>query len=48
MEDCGGNWTLTDSGVKDCSSCTLPHGEGGYDYVIARLSGPAGSGEEWV
>jgi len=37
--DCGGNWKLTDGGIKDCSDCLIPHGEGGYDYVIARLSG---------
>ena len=31
--DCGGNFTILDNGVKDCSSCTLPHEEGGYDYI---------------
>ena len=25
-------------GLKDCSDCTLPHGPGGYDAVIKRLS----------
>ena len=24
-EDCGGNFTYTDSGIKDCSNCLRPH-----------------------
>ena len=23
--DCGGDFSYTDDGVKDCSACTLPH-----------------------
>jgi Zn-finger protein len=38
LEDCGGNWKLTDKGVKDCGECVLPHVEGGYDFVIKRLT----------
>ncbi|MBQ4037393.1 MAG: metal-binding protein [Clostridia bacterium] len=34
---CGGNFTYTDKGVKDCSACTKPHGKDGYEYVSARL-----------
>lgn len=33
--DCGGNYTILDSGVKDCSSCILPHYN--YDYIINKL-----------
>jgi Zn-finger protein len=33
--ECGGNYTFTDKGIKDCSDCTLPHFD--YDYVIERL-----------
>lgn len=32
-DKCGGNFGYTPSGVKDCSSCLLPHQEGGYKYV---------------
>ena len=39
--DCGGNFEMIDGEngekIKDCSNCTIPHGDGGYDYVIKRL-----------
>lgn len=38
LPDCGGEWTLTDKGVKDCSRCVRPHVEGGYEFVMKRLS----------
>lgn len=25
MIDCGGNYKILSNGVKDCSSCTIPH-----------------------
>lgn len=34
-EDCGGNYSINDKGIKDCSECSLPHYN--YDYVILRL-----------
>jgi len=37
--DCGGNFTILKNGVKDCSSCTIPHEEGGYDYIVDFLKG---------
>lgn len=47
--DCGGNWTLTETGVKDCSACAVPHGAGGYEYVMKRLSRlSAEVGDEWL
>ena len=36
--ECGGNFTYTSDGVKDCSACTIPHSKDGYDYVLAQLS----------
>ncbi len=36
LDDCGGNPALRD-GLKDCTGCTVPHGPGGYDRVLARL-----------
>ena len=38
LEDCGGNYTFTQKGVKDCSDCTLPHKSNNYQYVIEKLS----------
>ena len=36
-EKCGGNFRYTEKGVKNCTDCTLPHGEGGYEHVIERV-----------
>ena len=35
MEDCGGNYKILPSGLKDCTSCILPHYN--YDYIIKKL-----------
>lgn len=37
-EDCGGGFRYTDSGIKDCTNCTIPHSPGGYDYIMKRFS----------
>ena len=37
-DKCGGKFTYTDKGIKDCSGCLIPHSSGGYDYVISRFS----------
>lgn len=37
-DQCGGNFTYTIQGVKDCSNCLLPHSEGGYDYVLSKFN----------
>lgn len=37
--DCGGNFKILPNGIKDCSDCVLVHTDGGYDYVIEKLSG---------
>lgn len=34
--ECGGNFTYTAEGVKDCSNCTLPHREEGYNYIVKK------------
>lgn len=35
-EDCGGNFKYN-HGTKDCSSCTIPRSEGGYDYIMSKM-----------
>ena len=40
-DKCGGNFVFTEKGIKDCSGCTIPHSEGGYDYVMARTGAVA-------
>ena len=36
-DKCGGGFRYTDNGVKDCSSCTIPHSEIGYAYVTGKF-----------
>ncbi len=36
--DCGGDFTFK-NGIKDCSGCTIPHTEEGYDYVLQIIGG---------
>ncbi|MCB6993640.1 cysteine-rich small domain-containing protein [bacterium 210820-DFI.6.37] len=35
-EDCGGNFSFTDNGIKDCTNCLIPHSTGGFDYIMER------------
>lgn len=36
-ETCGGNFTYTPEGVKDCSACLLPHRRENYSYIVGKL-----------
>lgn len=36
-DKCGGGFTYTDNGIKNCTNCTLPHGQGGYDHVMSKM-----------
>lgn len=36
-DQCGGNFTFTANGTKDCTACTLPHRKNSYGYVIHRF-----------
>lgn len=33
---CGGNYRITEKGIKDCSGCMLPHKRKSYDYIIGK------------
>ena len=35
---CGGNFTYTPSGIKDCSACLRPHKKENYDAICAGIS----------
>lgn len=37
-DQCGGNFKFTEKGIKDCSACLIPHGKGGYDYILRKFS----------
>ena len=32
-ENCKGNFTYTEKGIKDCSGCQIPHKRNNYGYV---------------
>lgn len=34
---CGGNFSYTDTGVKDCTKCLLPHSKFGYQHIIDQF-----------
>ncbi len=36
-ENCGGNFTYLENGIKDCSACLVPHCEENYDRICARF-----------
>ena len=36
-ERCGGSFTYTERGDKDCSACLAPHRRGSYSYIISRF-----------
>lgn len=36
-KECGGNFSYTESGIKDCSDCMLVHSKDGYEHVINKL-----------
>ena len=36
--NCGGIFSYTENGVKDCSACLLPHDKGGYDYILKNFN----------
>ena len=35
-EDCGGDFVYTDTGVKDCSECVLPHRPDAFERILSR------------
>lgn len=37
MEKCGGNYSYTDGGIKDCSKCVYPHKRDNYLEIIGLI-----------
>lgn len=35
-DECGGNFNY-DNVIKDCSKCTLPHGENSYKFIMEKM-----------
>ena len=36
-DKCGGNFTYTESGIKDCSACLRPHKAENYDSIVKQM-----------
>lgn len=36
-DKCGGNFVYIEGGIKDCSACTIPHEEDGYEKICSKL-----------
>ncbi len=36
-KDCGGNYAISEKGVKICTNCFFPHDRHNYDRVIQKL-----------
>jgi Zn-finger protein len=36
-ERCGGSFTYTRRGIKDCSACTIPHRRGSLDDIKGKF-----------
>ncbi len=37
FDECGGNYRILESGVKDCTTCLIPHVPKGYDHVVGKI-----------
>ena len=37
-DKCGGSFTYTENGIKDCSRCTKPHLAGNYDKIMEKMA----------
>lgn len=36
-DKCGGNYSYTREGIKDCSACLIPHRRGNYDTIMEKM-----------
>ena len=37
LENCGGHYTYTKEGIKDCTNCIIPHRPDNYMYIVDKL-----------
>ena len=36
-DQCGGNFTYTKEGIKDCSGCLIPHRRENYEKIMKKM-----------
>ena len=46
-DKCGGNFTYK-NGIKNCTSCFIPHLNGGYDHVMSKMKEVIQIGSEQI
>lgn len=46
-DQCGGNYKVTAKGIKDCSNCTIPHGEDSYKHVMSKMKNVTAIGSDF-
>ena len=37
-DKCGGNFTYTEEGIKDCSACLIPHRRENYEKITEKIA----------
>ena len=37
-DKCGGNFSYTEGGIKDCSGCLVPHKRGNYGLMMEKMN----------
>ena len=37
-DGCGGNFSYTEEGIKDCSACLVPHRKENYERILEKFS----------
>ena len=36
-DQCGGSFTYTEQGIKDCSGCLIPHRRENYQRIVCKM-----------
>lgn len=36
-DKCGGNFTYTEKGIKNCTNCLIPHRRENYQYILSKM-----------
>ena len=36
-DQCGGNFTYTEEGIKDCSGCLIPHRRENFQRIVCKM-----------
>jgi len=46
LKNCGGNFTILENNVKDCSNCLIPHYRENYRSIVQKLN--KGDIKPWI